>query len=265
MSSAEPEIDPRRPRRRRAAVLAALMLMPPILLPTGAHAQDAWHFLAPHGYVVTEHFPLVQTVHGIDGALELMLDDRIPGRARRDYAQMYWFGSTGNPAIEDSVRGQWLIPAQLRLVDRQGDTLSEFPLSSPFADVQPVALTSAQPHEFLVLVQQGGFGAFNGTQGLALGVTDGRIQALRATDTLTEEVRPIELQRTIRTDWQIRPGPAGAEILQLSCTPEDVSEDGFREIFALYRHGRDGWTFETRLDRGYCSWHGEFPPRELFP
>ncbi|WP_448191376.1 hypothetical protein [Azospirillum sp. sgz301742] len=263
MSSAEPEIAPR--RTGRALMLAALLLGAPMLVPPGARAQEAWHFLAPHGYVVTGHFPLEQKVHGIDGALELQLDDRIPGRVRRDYAQMYWFGTTGNPAIEQSVMGQWLIPAQLRLVDRQGDTLAEFPLTSPFADVQPVALSSAWPEEFLVLVQQGGFGAFNGTQGLALAVADGRIQPLRATDTLTEEVRPIELQRTIRTDWQILPGPSGAEILQLSCTPEDISEDGFREIFALYKHGRDGWTYETRLDRGYCAWHGEFPPRELFP
>lgn len=262
MSSAEPEIDQRRARPECAPVLAALAAL---LLAPAAGAQDSWRFLAPHGYVVTEHLPLERAVHGIDGAVELLLDNRLRGGLRGEYARMYWYGTTGNPAVEQSVMGQWLIPAQLRVVDRQGETLAALPLSSPFADVQPAALSTMSEHEFLVLVQQGGFGAFNGTLGIALSVSDGRFRPLRATDTLTGEELPIELQRTMQTDWRIVPGRKGAEILQLSCAPEDVSEDGFREIYAVYRVGRQGWTYDTRLDRGYCTWHGEFPPRELFP
>ncbi|PWC43195.1 hypothetical protein [Azospirillum sp. TSO22-1] len=260
MSSAEPETVPRRSRRCAALALAALAL-----LPAGAEAVEAWRFLAPHGYTVTAHFPLDRKVHGVDGALEMMIDGRIPGPLRREYEQMYWFGTTAVPAVERSVLGQWLIPAQLRIVDRRGGTLAELPLNSPFANLLPVALTSVRSDEFLVLVHQGGFGSFNGTQGLAVAVVDGRIRPLRATDALTGEELPVELQHAGTSDWRILPGPAGAEILQLSCTPDDVSEEGFREVYALYRFARGAWIYETRLDRGYCTWHGEFPPRELFP
>lgn len=267
MSSAEPVIDPRRPGRARwrLALAVAALALPACAAAAAAAEDEAWRFIGPHGYTVTAHFPLERAVHGIDGALEMLLDGRIPSRLRREYEQMYWFGTTAIPAVERSVLGQWLIPAQLRLVDRQGETLAEMPLASPFANLLPVALTSAQPNEFLVLVHQGGFGSFNGTQGIAMAVTDGRIRPLRATDTLTGDELPIELQTTVSTEWRILSGPAGAEILQLSCSPDDVSEEGFRETYALFRFARGAWTYETRLDRGYCTWHGEFPPRELFP
>lgn len=256
-------MEPRTVRapRWRAMVLAGLLACAPLT----AMAQEVWHFLAPHGHVVAAHYSLRRATHGIDGALELMLDDRLTGRMRREYAQMYWYGVTGNVSVEESVTGQSLVPAVLRLVDIQGDRLAEFPLSSPIAEVYPIALNSAEEHEFMVLVQQGGFGAFNGTLGLPLAVVDGAIQTLDATDALSGALQTIELQRTQRTDWRIQRTAKSVEILQLSCDPDDVSDDGFREVFARYRRGARGWVYETRLDRGYCSWLDDFPPRDLFP
>jgi len=261
----------RRPARRSAAMLLGVALLGVAQLgaarPAAAQPEPEGGFHGPHGYVVVAHFSLDGTAHGIDGALELLLDDRINGRTRRAYAQMYWFGVTDTPAVEESVMGQTLIAAKLRLVSRDGEPLAEHPLPTPFAEVQPVALSAAQPHDFLVLVQQGGFDAVNGTIGVLLGVADGRIHPLRATDALSGEEAAIELLRTVGADWRIVPNPSGpgAEILQISCAPEDIAEDGFREVYARYHRLRDGWHYDTRLERGYCNWPGDFPARDLFP
>jgi len=211
----------------------------------GAGAADS-----AAGMVVANRF-------GVAGArLELLRDGRINGATREGLQSLYWYGLTTGPMVQLVAR-RGLDLARLRLVGPDGAVIEDKALSSPFAELQRSGLAD----DFLLTVESGGFGQFNGAETTVIGIRAGRPLALAARDAASGDVEEMRLLRAAATDWRRE----GGRLLQVICDAADENDDGFLERFVSYSVENGHWTRRVADRRGYCAWNGAFPPAERFP
>jgi hypothetical protein len=248
---------------RSVAVLACGMM---IVAGIGLAGEPPRPADAALGRQVVVRLMLNASAHGIEGAVELVGDARIDARTRRPLQDWYMFGFNDPPAVAPPVDVEALAEAELRLVASGGRTLATFPLQTPFAALQSVALGGDRPTDFVLETTQGGFGQFTGSLARPFTVEAGGIRFLKAEGD-RGEVEDVVLVRGPRTDWRIIPAVrgGGSEIFQVVCRPGEGGDDAFGEDYVAYRRSGTQWRRQQRQGRGYCSWPDGFPPLSSFP
>lgn len=251
-------------RKRKAGVITLLLAL--LAVPTARAADGLERIAVPAGSVVAELHALRKGVHGIDGSLALITDERITAANRRGLQDWYMFGFAEPVAVNPPVTRQALADAELRLVEPSGRIVTAMPLSTPFAQLRAIPLFGDRPTEFLLETAMGGFGQFTGTAGRLLTVQRGAIKAIAARDKATGAEEDVILSRAPKTDWRVIPARStGSDIFQVRCLPAQGSVDSFGEEYVSYRPCPEGLCRTRRVGRGYCAWPDGFPMLAEFP
>ncbi len=219
----------------------------------------------PENYIIYQSFLLTQALHGIDGALQLLLDARLTDEM---LAQLQF--------IEDinSLPEFAELPLQnglLRIVDRHGQALTSQTLERGLATLDKTSLYSSNKPTYVLNVDFSiGWGSYNGPVTSFFEINSGKLDFLNAINQQTGEVKPITVLDSLKTGWKIFPAPDGnsKDILLVKTRPDFNDESDELEFKLSYiRFHFDGrnWVRLERSEEGYWESEGFFPDILLFP
>jgi hypothetical protein len=219
----------------------------------------------PPGYVVGGRIALKPAKDGFEGAVELLTDGRIVPAQAGALMQFYFVGDAlADARLARLVELGPLMPAILRLLDRQGAVLDQRELESPFAKLEPAAGPRALGDHAALSITRGGFGSVLEEMTAFLAFRGGGIRPAVFADPQSGETGTLELARGAKTDWRADPKIQNGDLLQVVCKPGSGAESGFVERFLRYRPEGGRWTRMVSERLGYCEWE-DFPPLEAFP
>jgi hypothetical protein len=211
---------------------------------------------------------------GVDGKLELLEDARLTPAIRKTLWQV------GDPTVafgEDSAQTRALatpplLHAVLRLRDGSGKTLFEKKLKRELAQIEFESIHPGQRTIFVTTDLSIGFGSYAGPSTELLEVSGQRLEAVTARGPKTGEVDPIEVMRSLKTEWKLAPAsanqPGQRDILSLACRPKDwgSTTTDFVRIYVRYHWNGTEWVlFGRRVPGIWEAGDDPFPASEKFP
>lgn len=189
---------------------------------------------AHKGLGIFQRFSLNRKVHGIDGEIQLLQDDRLAEEIRSNLwfsgeangcISAEWakkatkeegFDNTHRPFYEEGLAG-----TVLRIVDSAGRVmLSQEYACRPLAKLQRKSLYDHGPPTYLLTLDESvGMGSHNGPVTYFFDVAGGQIVWLTAKDKKTGKMVPMTFVSAVQTGWKIASARnhRGKEIKTINC------------------------------------------------
>ena len=238
---------------------AALCLLALLAVPAWADAPAP-----PAGYAVHQSLALDQAANGIDGALQILEDNRITPALRSDM----WQQTTDLDlvlAADDPLRKALsktpLRDAHLRLIDAAGKVTADQAFDVPLAEIDRQLLHEGAP-TFLVSADHSlGIGSYAGLETSLMAVDHG-------------ELRPEELPgrkalgSALKNAWRVvddaTPGTTGKAIQVIACHPNWANpawaeHQEFVVDQTTYRFAAGAWHDTTKTAVGFWESDQDWP------
>lgn len=217
-------------------------------------------------YVLAQTIVLRQDANGIDGTLQLLLDNRLSESVRQELWGKGDWSSVLSPdsKLYKEFSAQPPGKAKLRIVDSKGRLVANRDLESPLAKVE--AWDPASRRNQLYLLTQdysAGAGSYNGPGTILLQVSDAAFHDVKALNAESHKENSIRLVKSLKSDWRITMRDNKGEILSVACYPN--SEGKFVIDHIRYRLDGTRWLEYKRQISGVWESDEPFPPRSTFP
>ena len=205
-------------------------------------------------YQIRQEVKLSNTVNGITGQLQLLVDRRIPPNDKK-----LDFDVTDN-----------IYPAVLRIQNESGNilvhTLERAPTTLKIVtEIQEIPAWYALTVDYSI-----GMGSYNGTITFFVRVKNSQLEWLKAINPKTGQLNDIALMRSLKTDWRFHRSLKSNKIsiLEVACQPNwNNSDEDFETIYTRYYFTGSHWTALEIREPGY--WESEepddFPDESKFP
>jgi hypothetical protein len=216
-------------------------------------------------YVVTTTFPLRRATNGVDGTLELRVDERLTESVRQE---MWGVGDWPFVLSSDSklyTEFSALPPgkAKLTITDNKGRLIAERTLKTPLAKLEPWNPSSGVSDAFLVTEDFSiGFGSYNGPATSLVEVSSTAFRDVKALNTETNLEEPFRLMKSLKSDWRIASREKDIEILSVASHPQ--SDGTFVIDYVRYTLDGTRWLQHTREVSGLWESGESFPDRSKF-
>jgi hypothetical protein len=214
-------------------------------------------------YDVAQTFVLQRIANGVDGTLELLLDNRLSGSVRRELWGKGEWSFAPHPLSKVYKEFSMIPPgkAKLTIRDYERKPIAGRDLETPLAKLEPWNSSAVTNQLFLVTEDDSaGFGSYNGLVTTLLQVSDGAFRDVTGLNTDSKQVEPIRLVMSIKSDWRRE---NGAEILTVSCHAKNNGD--FIIEYARYSFDGARWLEYTRKVDGLWESDEPFPERSAFP
>lgn len=244
----------------RMKVLLDVLILGSSLIPWTALAQSSGR------YATVQSLALSGQANGVDGTLQLLLDERLSASVR----ETLW-GKGGWDVVlpaESSLYKEFVArppaKAKLRARNRAGAVVVERSLETPLAKLEMRKGAGREaPLIFLTQDRSAGFGSYGGLETTLLAASGAAVHEVSARDVRTEREEPIRLVRALKSDWRITDEGGTPEILVVSSRPK-AAEGGFTTVCVRYSLDRGRWIKHERERDGLWESDQPFPERSAF-
>jgi hypothetical protein len=229
-------------------------------------------------YKVSKSYSLSKSVHGVDGILQLLQDNRLKknlynkqfGTAFND---MYMYDKKILPLFKDNPP----LGAVLRILSQhEGYFLIRESRTFDFVPVawlEEIGLSDAyKPTYLFTLDESVGMGSYNGPVTYFYEIVDGKLKPIEYLNNETGKRDKIVLMRSLKTNWKLVKSKNGKskDILHVDCRPsyESKSKDEVDFMISYHRFHFDGkeWVKYERVDKDFWEVDAnDFPPLAKFP
>jgi hypothetical protein len=224
----------------------------------------------PQGYRVFQSIPLQRVSDGLDGALELLQDQRISEDFRErmkgmDRTSYCYDKNLASPC--ESIRPTPLKPTLVRLVDAQNRVIDSRLFERELGSLRAIALYGPSPRAFAVTIDfSAGFGSYNGEITFFADVQAERLRWLKAQRPAGGGETDVTVMTSLKTAWKLvkAKNGAGMDILKIACRPDFATENDFELIYTRFAFDGKRWIRHARTKRGFWE-QGSFPALEEFP
>jgi hypothetical protein len=216
------------------------------------------------GYQVVQSLALIQSTDGIDGALEVLRDDRLTSDDIKKIKE-HDPDPGQNPLEGARFKSDPAKVAVLHLKNSSDKFIAELELEKADAELAAQDLRDGG-HRVIFVTQDysAGMGSYNGpiTQILDIGPTN--ILWAKTTDIRTGEKTEISLMQSLKTGWGLRPSKAGKgrDILKASCRPTDLSDANgnliFNTTYSRFHRDHQEWKVVKKVQKNEL-WENEGP------
>lgn len=222
-------------------------------------------------YRISKSYPLTKTVHGIDGALQLLQDSRL---TKHDYDKQ--FGTAYKYVNRVDEKGLALfkdnppLGTVLRVLANNDKFLAVRESRTydlvPVAWLEEVALSNPyKPTYLFTLDESQGMGSYTGPVTYFYAIADGKLKAIEYLDADTKNREQMVLMRSLKTAWKLVNSKDGKskDILHIACRPDGTSDSKGEDVFLVsydrFRFEGKGWVRYRRVERGFWEAEGDFP------
>lgn len=225
------------------------------------------------GHRVVKYFAVTAAEHGIDGRVELWLDDRLMEQVRLSrlhHVPIVDGHDLAGGADPDLGEG---LHAFLELSDGAGHVIDTVTTERGVAELTTLSLLPGPSHFALTVDYSSAFGSYSGPITSFYAVEGGRLHAVVAYDA-RGHAAPVRLLASLRTDWKLARGADDAhDILSAACRPRLGERPGSPAAFDLtltrYRYDGTRWIVRERVRRN-DDWENAgdgqgFPSEAMFP
>jgi hypothetical protein len=215
--------------------------------------------------VVVQTFALHGETNGIDGTLQVVMDQRLTAPVRE---KLWGVGDWSFVFPENSMVYKEFSPlppshAELRITNGNGKVIAKRQLVTSLAKLEPWDLAAGKNLWFLLTEDHSrGLGSYNGLATFLLEVSNGTIRDVLAIDADSHREEGFRLMKSLRSDWRITRREDGGEILSLSSHPTDRGD--FVMEYIRYSLEGAGWRAYKREGSGDWTSDQPFPPRSAF-
>ncbi|HEY1266316.1 MAG TPA: hypothetical protein VGH16_03605 [Candidatus Binatia bacterium] len=223
----------------------------------------------PQGYRIYQSIPLRRAVDGVNGALELVQDERITENLRAKMhgsdRVMYCYDDT-LAVLCESIRRVPLKPTLVRLVNAADQVVDSREFERELGTMQPFKLYGESPRAFAVTIDfSAGFGSYNGEITFFGDIRAGRLRWLKAQRSGGGD-EEMTVMTSLKTAWKlVKAGNgAGMDILKIACRPNFASENDFDLTYTRFAFDGKRWIRYERTKPGFWE-QGSFPALEEFP
>jgi hypothetical protein len=229
-------------------------------------------------YKVSKSYPLSKSVHGINGILQLLQDNRL----KKDLHNKQ-FGTAFNgmymhdKKILSLFKDNPPLGVILRILSQQeGYYLAKESYTYDFVPVawlEEVKLSGSEKPSYLFTKDESiGMGSYNGPVTYFYEIVDGKLKPIEYRSNETNKRDKIVLMRSLKTNWELIKSKDGKtqDILHVACRPSYESKSKDEVDFIIYydRFHFDGteWVRYERVDKDFWEVDADdFPPLSKFP
>ena len=182
---------------------------------------------APVQYRVKTRVPLHRDLDGIDGSVELLIDERITSEIEAAPYEVDRDEELQKKFAVDPLR-----LAQLRTLDSLERVVETRTLKQPVAALEAVSLYGTSRRSFLVTEDySSGFGSYSGPATQVMEMTGGRWRVVQAKDAATGKLEALSVAKTGKTAWKLAPYGEATDILEVICLPDLAHPTGDSMLF----------------------------------
>lgn len=214
-------------------------------------------------YTVADKLKLSVAANGVDGTLQLLVDQRLTESVRQELWGKGAWSFVFKPDTKLYREFSALPPGKSKLMirDNTEKVLANRDLETPLAKLK-VWNRISDTNQFFLLIEDytAGAGSYNGPKATLLQITNATFHDVKALNTQSHQEEPIRLVKSLKADWRQE---NIAEILSVSCYENG---DG-RFVVDYIRYNFDGnrWLEYKRESEGFWESDQPFPLRAAFP
>lgn len=171
-------------------------------------------------YATAQKFSLRQEGGDTGCSLQLLIDTRLSESVQKElWRKGDWrfvFPSDSSLYRDFSIRPP--IKSRLCIIDSARKLVAERELEEPLAKLQ-LLNSNVESSQLFLLTQDHsvGFGSYNGLVTTLLTVADSTFHDIKALDLGSHQERPVQMMKSLKSDWRLVQQERGLEILSVSC------------------------------------------------